>query len=212
MTGNRKSTQRSVQFKLKDGEDRVMAKARKGIDPKLHAATAIADYAQPYGDIELKALVDALEEQVSEVGQGDLSRPETMLTAQAHTLDAIFNNLARQAYRSEHMENLDRYLKLALKAQAQCRTTLEVLAKIKHPPIAGYVKQANIAHGPQQVNNLSDNQIRDQSSDENGNPQNKLLEEIDGQRLDTGATCASGQADQAMAAVGKIHRTKKCSR
>jgi hypothetical protein len=37
-------------------------------------------------------------------------------------------------------------------AQSQCRATL---ATIKHPPVMGYVRQANIAHGPQQVNNAS---------------------------------------------------------
>ena len=39
--------------------------------------------------------------------------------------------------------------KLALKAQSQCRATLETLAAIKNPPVI-FVKQAN---GHQQVNN-----------------------------------------------------------
>jgi hypothetical protein len=38
------------------------------------------------------------------------------------------------------------------KAQNQCRMTLETLSTIKNPPVV-YAKQANIAHGPQQVNN-----------------------------------------------------------
>ena len=46
----------------------------------------------------------------------------------------------------------ERYLKLAFKAQNQCRMTLETLTTIKNPPVV-YAKQANIAHGPQQVNN-----------------------------------------------------------
>lgn len=39
-----------------------------------------------------------------------------------------------------------------LKAQSQCRATLETLAAIKVGP-AIFARQANIAHGPQQVNN-----------------------------------------------------------
>ena len=39
-----------------------------------------------------------------------------------------------------------------LSAQGQCRATLETLATIKNGP-AGFAREANIAHGPQQVNN-----------------------------------------------------------
>ena len=77
------------------------------------------------------------------------------MTTQAHTLDAIFNNLARRTINAEYMDNLDRYLKFALRARSQCRVTWEALATIKNSPVAGYVRQANIAHGPQQVNNAS---------------------------------------------------------
>jgi len=50
------------------------------------------------------------------------------------------------------LEAADKYLRLALKAQGQCRATLETLAAIKNPPVV-FARQANIAHGPQQVNN-----------------------------------------------------------
>src|SRR5262249_46188418 len=40
-----------------------------------------------------------------------------------------------------------------LKAQAQCRAALETLVDMKNPAPFAYVRQANIAHGPQQVNN-----------------------------------------------------------
>jgi hypothetical protein len=42
-------------------------------------------------------------------------------------------------------------LRLALKAQTQCRATVETLATMKNPVV--FAKQANIAHGPQQINN-----------------------------------------------------------
>ena len=46
------------------------------------------------------------------------------------------------------MKNLDTYLKVALRAQSQCRATWEALGTIQNPPVMGYVRQANIAHGP----------------------------------------------------------------
>ena len=42
-------------------------------------------------------------------------------------------------------------MRLALKAQAQARSTAEALALLKNP--MPYIRQANIANGPQQVNN-----------------------------------------------------------
>jgi hypothetical protein len=75
-----------------------------------------------------------------------------MLMIQAHTLDAIFNNLAQRAASAKLLSQLEQYMRLALKAQSQCRATLESLAAIKNPPIV-YAKQANIANGPQQINN-----------------------------------------------------------
>jgi len=44
-------------------------------------------------------------------------------------------------------------LKLALRAQNQCRATIETLSVVKNPPTATFVRQANIAAGHQQVNN-----------------------------------------------------------
>jgi hypothetical protein len=74
-----------------------------------------------------------------------------MLTAQAHSLDAIFNKLAQRAALNmgEYMQACETYLKLALRAQSQCRATWETLSTIKNPPVMGYVKQANIAQGHQ---------------------------------------------------------------
>lgn len=95
-------------------------------------------------DTELRANGDA-------VVAGDLGRVERMLIGQAITLDTIFANLAERASRQEHLKNMETYMRLAMKAQAQCRATAEALALLKNPQ--PYIRQANIAQGPQQVNN-----------------------------------------------------------
>jgi hypothetical protein len=69
--------------------------------------------------------------------KGDLDRPEALLVAQAHTLDALFNSLTRRAVlnmgQGDYLEAAEKYMKLALKAQSQCRTTVEAIGELKNP-------------------------------------------------------------------------------
>ncbi len=79
-----------------------------------------------------------------------------MLIAKAHSLDAIFNALLRRASanaESGYTQAAETYMRLGLKAQAQCRATIEALVNMKNPRPVAYVQQTNIAQGPQQVNN-----------------------------------------------------------
>ncbi len=101
---------------------------------------------------DINALIGALGKQVNAVHKGDYERMEAMLLIQAHTLDELFNNLTPQAGRAEYMDNLDRYMRLALKAQSQWRATLETLVTVKNPVSAMFVRQQNLGMN-QQVNN-----------------------------------------------------------
>ena len=153
-----------------DGREKA-AIAKGVLRPTLLGAVTIEQYDKWFpADFDLNELINALSEQATAVIGDDLGRAEAMLTVQAHTLDAIFNNLARRAMNAELLTQFETYLKLGLRAQSQCRTTWEAVSAIKHPPMAGYVNQANIAHGHQQVNNAS----RERESEI---PPNKLLEE-----------------------------------
>jgi hypothetical protein len=94
------------------------------------------------------------------------------------------------------MNNMETFLRLALKAQSQCRATLETLAAIKNPPVV-FAKQANISSGHQQVNNV----VPATHAEENKKP-NELLEVNNGRTiLDTGTTQATSTEDKAMAAL-----------
>lgn len=86
--------------------------------------------------------------------QGDtpLKQVEGMLLSQAHALNAMFTALAQKATEQEYMKPMEAYTRLALKAQSQCRATLETLAEIKQPRHVVIAQQANLAH-QQQVNN-----------------------------------------------------------
>ena len=192
----------------KPNEDKAVAVARMVLRPTVQAAVTLKEYGKYYGDLDLSGLIDGLTAQTKAATEGDLGRGEAMLAAQAHTLDAIFNNLARRAINAEYMDNFDRYLKLALRAQSQCRATWEALATMKNPPMIGYVGQANIAHGPQQVNNAPSTADDASRAPENADLQSKLLKERDDERLDIGAASAAGQADPAMAPLGAVDRAK----
>lgn len=102
--------------------------------------------------VELGGIIDSLQ-QSSEQLQSDtpLLLAERILMSQAQSLNAVFCDMAKRANRQEYVANMDKLLRLALKAQSQCRATLETLANIKNPPIV-FAKHANIAHH-QQINN-----------------------------------------------------------
>lgn len=62
----------------------------------------------------------------------------------------------------QYQRNLEAFLGLALKAQAQSRATILTLVDLKYPRQVAFVKQANIANGAQQMNNGAPGVIGDQ--------------------------------------------------
>lgn len=103
-------------------------------------------------EIDTPTLLATLRDQAAAVQTGDLAHAEAMLINQASSLQALFVRLTERAMEQGHMPNLEGFMRMALRAQSQCRATLETLATIKNPPIV-YAKQANVTTGPQQVNN-----------------------------------------------------------
>lgn len=71
----------------------------------------------------------------------------------------------------------------------------------------GYVKQANITQGPQQINNGIE-QGNTSRAGENQNPKSKLLEKQDGNQLDTGTQSEALSDDSAMETVGAVNGAK----
>jgi len=177
------------------------------LSPTIQSAVAIEAWSKYAGTVDLSGLVDDLRERVEKVQGGDMRPVEAMLYGQAMTLETIFTNLARRAASQEYLKQFQAYLGLALKAQAQCRSTLEALAEIKNPRPISFVKQANIANGPQQVNNGAKperSQAHASAGDFQSAP-NKLLE-ADHERMDIGAQAATGRADQGLGTVEACHR------
>lgn len=122
--------------------------------PEL-AAHRIVSMMQPKNlaeEIDVPGMLETLRDQAAAVQRGDLAHAEAMLINQASALQSVFVRLSERAMEQAHMPNLEGFMRLALRAQSQCRATLETLAAIKNPPIV-YARQANVTTGPQQVNN-----------------------------------------------------------
>jgi hypothetical protein len=91
---------------------------------------------------------------VQKVQGGSLARLEEVLAGQAIALNAMFTELSRMSSGGQYQKQLDLLIRLALKAQSLFRTTVETLSLIKMGPRSTvFARQANIANGPQQVNN-----------------------------------------------------------
>ena len=161
-------------------------------------AVSILAWSKFAGEVDLQELVYDLSEQTKNVQAGDMRPVEGMLYRQAKTLETMFTSLAMRAADQDGLKQFQVHLTLALKAQAQCRATLEALAEIKNPRPIQFVKQANMTTGPQQVNNGA---VASRTETFESKP-NKLLEADHGNYLDTRAQGAAGRVNQTVEAVG----------
>ena len=118
----------------------------------VNSAFTVKKFAHVEDSVEISDYILELQKAGNEVVDGNLCRLERMLTCQAIALDTIFNRLALKAANSEYMKNYEGFMRLAFKAQAQARSTVEALAMLKHPQ--PYISQTNIGQvGHNQVNN-----------------------------------------------------------
>jgi phage terminase small subunit len=148
-----------------------LQRATDAVDPAVQGASTVMCYGrQLVGEVDASALVQVLRETSDQVDGADVSRACRTLAIQAQTLDAIFNELSRIASPPNNLLQMEPLLKLAFRAQSQCRATWEAISAIRHPPLAGVINQANIAGGHQQV--INGGEPRPQEK----NPPSKLME------------------------------------
>ena len=193
------------------GNSEAAALARTALRPTVQAGiTATKLLAPSFPEPDLGELIKCLLENVAATAKGDLSRAEAMLVSQAQTLDLLFHKLTRQAVHNigSYPETVALYMKLALRAQSQCRAVAETLHEMKYPRPVAFFQQANIANGPQQVNNGGAAAPQASRVGENQNRPNELLEGIgNGERLDGEATQSTAASHTQMATLGEIDGT-----
>jgi hypothetical protein len=196
-------------YRLED-ETEEASGARGMLNPVIGAAVTMKRQPTLFAPmLNVNAAIAELENQCKAVADGNLARGESMLVAQAHTLDALFNHLAVLAAHNlpGSVNSGEMLYRLAFKAQAQCRANIEALAEIKNPRSVAFVKQANIAAGNQQVNNGDSATLRAGArTQENEIPPNKLLTETSYETLDARRTLTTSGVNSPMEAVGEINR------
>lgn len=185
----------------------------------VNGANVFKDYAKAQGLPEcltpgLTEVRATIQNVAKEVQDGDLSSIEVTLASQAFALDAMFTNMARVAAGQFHrVDHLEICMRLALKAQDQSRKTLQALVEIRQPKQQTvFAKQANIANGPQQVNNGTLQQEPGNPTTSSRNSDEPQQIELlnpheENNRMDARAASTTSGGDQTMATVEPVHRS-----
>jgi hypothetical protein len=180
-----------------DPKGKPEAMARLALDPAVAGAIVIQEFTKCFGEQDISALIQALNTSIERAKGGDQSQAEAMLYAQANALQGIFMGLAHRASQQGYLKQWEAVLRMAFRAQNQCRMTLETLATLKNPAPTVIARQANITTGPQQVNN---------GLTQAGNPPapSKLLEPQNGHWMDPRATSTTSGSHPVLETVGTL--------
>lgn len=180
--------------------------ARLATSPELAAYRVIgaAESTTAIGEhIDVPTLMEQLREQSAAVNRGEMAQAEAMLMNQAVALQSLFVRLAEAGMNASMLPQQETAMRLALKAQGQCRATLETLAAIKNPPVI-YAKQVNQTTGPQQINNGATAPSQARGIENEQGKQSGA-----GQLLpDARASQAASRVNPALETVGEIDRAK----
>ena len=173
----------------------------------LNNAVVVTEFSKSYmgDDVSLTRCMEALRQKTDALHDNDMKPVETLLMSQALALDTMFAALARRASATmdQHLDAADKFMRLALKAQSQCRTTLETLANIKNPQ--PYIQHNRAQY--QQVNNGLALSPEAPPARENQKYTNELLDAPNApERLDFSATQAIIPSHQTMETVASQHR------
>ena len=154
--------------------------------------------ALPDESISIQYTKEMLEDVFKSIRSGDLTMIEEILISQVFALNIAFNSLSVRATRQQDASTMQMLMNLCFKAQNQSRATIDSLVRLKQPSSTQFIKQANIAQGHQQVNNLVEKNIT---------PQNELLKDSHAE-LDTGTKTTPTGTDTRLEALGKINGSK----
>ena len=140
----------------RDGESEGKTLARTLLDPVARHASLSSTYAdQVFGggmQSSINETASLLSEEPDKAATGDMTLASRILASQAVSLDAMFTELARRSSvnMGQHIDAMERYMRLALKAQSASRSTLEALVRM-HQPREQTVRHVHVNDGGQAV-------------------------------------------------------------
>lgn len=162
----------TLQIKSEPGKSDERSLADVALDPAAHALCLAEPFNRgSFGKRGTTETFAVLLDHIKAAKSGDLSHYQAILASQAISLDSMFLELSRRATcnMGEYLGAVETYLRLALKAQAQSRATIEALDRlangreqtVKHVHVDNRGGQAVIADNVQaggKQNEKSDNQ------------------------------------------------------
>ena len=154
------------------GEGQAEAMARAMTIPYLrHGIVTQGIVKKMVGDLpgepDMANFGKAIRDEAERARNGDLTLASELLTAQALSLDSMFTEYVRRATMNmgDYPLAMERFAKLAMRAQANCRASLEALAKL-HQPREQTVRHVHVNEGGQAV--IADHIHHHGGSGENG--------------------------------------------
>lgn len=151
----------STMQELRPGETEDQRLAELIVSPTtrtafLHYALSRKLFGPREGGKDQRASFDGmaaeLTKQQDAAASGDMRRASDLLISQALTLDALFADFMHRSLDNagSYPEAMQRYMTLAMKAQAQSRASIEALARI-HQPREQVVRHVHVNQGGQAV-------------------------------------------------------------
>ena len=127
-----KTNTAKTEVKTQADKDYEHRKAKAHLSPDISATGVVMTYSSE-PELDHLELVNVMRDCNKAVADGDMRRVEAMLLGQAHALQSMFANMAWRAKQQTTLPAIQTIMGLALKAQSQCRATLQTLSDVKYP-------------------------------------------------------------------------------
>lgn len=180
---------------LKDDKIKKVREAKLYTNCFASAAMAINTLHGHGRLLDCPTVMDELIESSKKITSGNITEIEQMLIAQAKALDFIFYDAMSKLADLDMINQIEAFVNIALRAQSQSRKTLSALAEIKHPKRTTFINSQNNAI---QVNNSD--------SKNSKNLSNKVVSEVQLEKMDCGRTLDTISTNPATEAVEVLNR------
>jgi len=164
--------------------------AQLAVSPEMSSQRVVAASEGNKGleeHLDIPQLMAVLKAESARLSEGKSEDVGPILANQALALQSLFARLTERALSHSHVSNIEAFMRLALRAQNQCRATLETLSSFNKAPTV-FAQQANVATN-QQINYA----------------QNQLSGDDDELRQDNRTPGAEKAVNPEMEALGEVH-------
>jgi len=138
----------ALRVRQEPGKTNLRREAKVMVDGMAMNAMVGLVFSTKSGTLDLTECFAEVLSRVREAANRDTKSQEAILVGQIISMNAVYTDLAIIA--RQNLSNLavfERLMRLAFKAQSNCRATGEALGALQNPPSV-FARQANFANGP----------------------------------------------------------------